>query len=401
MSVSSGRFRHIVLGSGGIGSAAAHWIGRASGGDVLVLEQHTLGHSLGASEDHSRIIRHAYHSADYTALTQASYDTWAQIEADTGVKLVLTTGGINLSCGRESQSRIDSYATALSAQGHAFEILDAGETMRRFPQWRLDPETVTLYQADSGILDIRKANAAHQSLARQSGVQFLQNTPVRRLESKSDRVLVSTDDGVFEAESVSVCAGSWTPEVVSTLGIDLPITLTAEQVTYWSTLRLRDFAPDRFGIWVYNDDLFTFYGFPVYGEVAVKAGRDEPGRVVTQQTRSWEPDVENRAQLTDFMARRLPDALGPELATKTCVYDLTPDRNFLIDFLPGHPRISVFVGAGHAAKFASLAGRIMADLATAGGTDYPIGAFRYSRPAITDPNFQPLIKLLPQPVPVG
>jgi sarcosine oxidase len=87
------------------------------------------------------------------------------------------------------------------------------------------------------------------------------------------------------------------------------------------------------------------------------------------------------------MAEHLPGALGPELMTKACVYDLTPDRNFLLDTVPGHPRIALFVGAGHAAKFASLVGELLADLACDGGSDRPIGAFRFDRPAITDPDY--------------
>ena len=62
--------------------------------------------------------------------------------------------------------------------------------------------------------------------------------------------------------------------------------------------------------------------------------------------------------------------------------------NFVLDVLPEAPRVAVFVGAGHAAKFASLAGRILADLATAGGTSYPIDAFRLDRPALTDPAYE-------------
>jgi sarcosine oxidase len=60
------QFRFVVVGCGGIGSAAAYWLARECGGEVLALEQFRLGHDQGASEDHSRIIRHAYHSRVYT-----------------------------------------------------------------------------------------------------------------------------------------------------------------------------------------------------------------------------------------------------------------------------------------------------------------------------------------------
>jgi len=386
--VSSRRVRHVVLGSGAIGSAAAYWLSQQSSGDVLVLEQYGLGHDRGASEDHSRIIRHAYHSTDYTVLTSAAFAAWDHVSERTGLPLVLRTGGIDLGVGAVGEAEIASYSAALEAAGHACQVLDAGQIRRRWPQWRVTDDTVAVHQGDSGILDIRKANAAHVALARQAGVSFREHTVVRRIEAHDDRVEIVTDDEVITADTLSVCAGSWTETALQGLDTRIPLTLTHEQVTYWSTPNLREFAPDRFGVWIHHGPEATYYGFPVYGEAAVKAGRDVSGRVVTQETRSFEPDPDNLADLTAFMAEHLPGGLGPELLTKTCVYDLTPDRNFVLDVLPEAPRVAVFVGAGHAAKFAGLAGRILADLATGGGTGYPIDAFRLDRPALIDPAYE-------------
>src|SRR5277367_2447000 len=133
-------------------------------------------------------------------------------------------------------------------------------------------------------------------------------------------------------------------------------------------------------IWIFHGTDTTFYGFPVYGEAAVKAARDMSGRFVTQETRSYEPDPDQTAEVAEFLTEYLPGALGPELVSKTCVYDLPADRNFVLDTVPGHPNIAVFVGAGHAAKFAGLIGHILADLAAGGRTDYPIAAFTLDRP---------------------
>lgn len=379
-------FAAIVLGVGAIGAATAHRIARRRGGDVLAVEQYGLGHGMGASEDHSRIIRHAYHSTDYTALTGPAYAAWGEVEERTGLTLVTRTGGFDIGVGSAGEVMAASYEQALTAAGHPCEVLDAAALRTRQPQWRVPDDTVAVHQPETGILDIRKANAAHIALARQDGATFLDRTRVERVESHPDRVVVHTDRGTFSADTLSVCAGSWTPTALHGLDVSVPLTLTHEQVTYWATPHLRDFAPDRFGVWVYHDADVAYYGFPVYGEAATKAGRDVSGKVVTQETRSWDADEVNRADLTRFMAEHLPDALGPELMTKACVYDLTPDRNFLLDTVPGHPRISVFVGAGHAAKFAALVGCVLADLACDGGTATPIAAFRYDRPAITDPD---------------
>ena len=47
-----------------------------------------------------------------------------------------------------------------------------------------------------------------------------------------------------------------------------------------------------------------------------------------------------RADLRRFLETYIPRALGPELYTKTCLYTLTPDRDFVIDTLPQHPQIA-------------------------------------------------------------
>lgn len=380
-------YKHIVVGSGGIGSAAAWWLAERSGGDVLVLEQFELGHEFGSSQDHSRIIRYAYNTVEYTQLVEANYATWHEVERRANQRLVFQTGGLDLSPGAFGERQIAGYADALSAVGIASEQLDAAEIRRRWPQWTLADDVVGLYQANAGVLAIAKANAVHVALAREAGATFLEHTPARRLVSEPDRVEVHTDRGVFTADSLALAAGSWTAPLAAQLGVDFPILLSQEQLTYFASPHLGDFTLEKFPIWIWHGEDDCYYGLPVFGAEGVKAGRDISGKVVTQQTRNWDIDADQRASLTAWMAGNLPTAVGPELYSKTCIYDLPPDRNFILDLLPGHPRIAVFCGAGHAAKFASFAGLILADLATDGGTKYPIESFSATRPALTDPNY--------------
>ena len=173
-----------------------------------------------------------------------------------------------------------------------------------------------------------------------------------------------------------------------------PIRLTQEQVTYFATRNLRAFAPDRFPIWIWHGDE-EYYGFPVYGEVATKAARrtSAAARSTTCGRDAWEPDARGTARVSAWLGEVLPGYTGPELYTRCCLYDMPPDRDFVIDHVPGQPRIAVAVGAGHAAKFAGLIGRILAELATEGATAFPIDAFRADRPALTDPAHAPAYRL--------
>ena len=90
------------------------------------------------------------------------------------------------------------------------------------------------------------------------------------------------------------------------------------------------------------------------------------------------------ARVDAFLQAHLPGAYGPDLLTKTCLYTLTPDRDFVLDRLPEAPGVVVALGAAHAFKFASLLGRILAELVVDGSTPSAadIGAFRIDRPIL-------------------
>ena len=380
---------HVVVGAGALGSATAYRLARQGAERVLLVEQYEIGHSRGASEDHSRIIRHAYHSAVYSELTPAAYAAWAEIEEQTGLRLVTRTGGLDLAiAGTPGAVEVDAYRRSLEPIGVASEDLDADAIRSRWPQWQVPDDTVGLYQEDGGILDIRRATAAHLALARQLGVDVRPGTTVTGLEPSAGGVTVRTDRGDIETGAVVLCAASWTGSLLASLGVDWPLTLSEEQVSYFATPHLREFAPDRFPMWIWHGEA-VHYGFPVYGEVAVKISQDMRGNYVTQEGRTHIPDPAVTESYAAFLRERLPRAVGPELYSKTCVYDLTPDRDFVVDLVPGHPQIAVAIGCGHAGKFAGLLGRVLADLSLTGGTDVAIDAFRADRPALTDPDFVP------------
>jgi sarcosine oxidase len=387
-------YEYAVIGCGGIGSAAAYWLAREAGEEVLALEQFHLGHDKGGSEDHSRIIRLSYHAPEYTALTPHTYEAWEEVEEESGARLVIKSGGLDLEPVDDEPKYINQYSGAMRAAGIAHEELSAREVMDRFPQFRLDDGVRAVYQADAGIVDAGRANATHIALARARGATVLDNSPVRSVRSVGDGVEIATDGGTFSARRLVVAAGAWTNRVLRHVGIEIPITCTQEQVTYFRAPALEEFSPERFPVWIWHGGPdSSFYGVPVYGEPATKAGQDVGGDVVTVDTRTFEPNERVRENLRGFLERYIPGSVGPELYTKTCLYDMPPDREFVLGRLPDAPQISVFNGASHGFKFASLVGKILSELAVHGKTQYPIEAFRVDRPALTDPAYEPVFAM--------
>jgi len=389
------RYEVIVVGCGGLGSAALYWLSRELGSSVLGLEQFRLGHDRGASQDHSRIIRLAQHQSEYAALAPHAYGAFYEIEDESGVQVLLKTGGLVIEAPDERDPEkvgtrnVDGYVDAFEEYGFDYELIDPDELIQRWPQFRLQGSERAIFQKDSGLVDAGKTNAVHIALARARGAAVLDETPVRAIRPNGEGVEVVTDGRTYLADRVVVASDAWTNEVLKETGTRIPLTITQEQVTYYATPNLREFSPERFPVFMWHG-ADNFYGFPVYGEVATKLGQHMGGlaKPVTARTRTFEPDPIRIERYRDFLERYIPGFLGPELYTKTCLYTIPPDQNFVIDTLPEHPQISVAIGAGHAYKFAGLIGRILSELALDGESTFPIEAFRLERAAVSDAAFE-------------
>src|SRR3990172_6567223 len=124
--MTSRSFDVVVVGLGGIGSAAACWAAARPGVRVLGLEQFSLDHPHGASDDVSRIIRLSYHRPDYVRLARRAYETWAEIEERSGVRVVTRTGGLDFFPPGAAIASAD-YTDSMTAVGVPYDVLETSE----------------------------------------------------------------------------------------------------------------------------------------------------------------------------------------------------------------------------------------------------------------------------------
>lgn len=382
------RVGYVVIGLGALGSAAAWQLARR-GHRIVGFEQFALGHDRGASHDTSRILRHSYHTPGYVELTKAAYQDWADLEACAGEQFLTVTGGLDL-FPDGGAIPADDYSESLTAAGIEFEMLTAEQIRQRWPQFRLGEDVVGLWQDRSAVVPAASGTAAMQRLAREGGARLVDQCPVLEVRPVDSAYAVVSEQGTVLADRVVICADAWTNRLLDGLGAGIPLTTTLEQVTYFSPPEPGLFDPERFPLWIWMDEP-CFYGFPCYGESTVKAAQDCGGPVVDPNARTSDPDPPMQDLLAEHLARMLPEA-GAPVRSLRCQYTLTPDRDFVVDQVPGHPGVVVGLGSAHGFKFAPTFGRLLADLAEHGACPDPradLTPFRFDRPGLTDPDYQP------------
>jgi len=368
----------IVVGLGAMGSAAAYHLARRGVG-VIGLEQFTPAHDRGSSHGRSRIIREAYFEhPDYVPLVQRAYEHWRALEEESGVRLLVPTGGLMI--GPADGALVQGALASARTHHLPHELITAEQVRRRFPPFRLQPATVAVQEPNAGVLFPEACVRAHLDGAARAGAVLHFEEPVLRWSANGGGVEVVTAAQTYSAGRLVVTAGPWAPQVLRDLGLPLAV---ERNVMYWFA-PVRDpaaFAPQRFPIYIYEyqQDAF-FYGFPAMGEGGVKVAHHHSGVSCTPETIRREVAPDEVAQMRALLAAHLPDANGALLRTATCLYTNTPDGHFLIDRHPQWNHVILACGfSGHGFKFASVVGEVLADLALDGWTRHPVGLFALRR----------------------
>jgi glycine/D-amino acid oxidase-like deaminating enzyme len=121
------------------------------------------------------------------------------------------------------------------------------------------------------------------------------------------------------------------------------------------------------------------YGMASNFNSGVKVGLHGGKQVRLPSEIDYETDSHLLSQVKRFTDRHMPDVLGLRYA-RVCLYTMTPDEHFIIDRHPQYPQIVFGAGcSGHAFKFTPLLGKILADLAVQGSTEYDIQLFAANR----------------------
>ena len=260
------RFDSIVVGVGGMGSAALAHLARG-GQRVLGLERFGITHDLGSSHGVTRIIRLAYYEDPaYVPLLRRAYELWRELEASAGEQLLHITGSID--AGPEV---FEGSLRSCVEHDLPHDVLTAAELRRRCPAYRLPDDTNVLLQPDGGFLLPERCIVAHVRVAEELGAVVRVNEPVVDWAPVGDGVRVRSDRGVYEADRLVLCAGAWSGAVAR---LTSGLVQAERQVLGWfAPLEPALFEPERFPVFNLVVPEGRWYGFPVFGVPGFKVGR--------------------------------------------------------------------------------------------------------------------------------
>ncbi len=358
----SGTHDVIVVGLGAMGSAALYHLAQ-SGRRVVGLDRFTPPHAFGSSHGQTRIIREAYFEHPlYVPLVQRAYELWFELEAQTGRKLLLTTGGLMIG----ARDGLVFGGAKRSAEAHRLphEILSSTEIHRRFPALYPEPEMAAVWEPRAGILFPEECIAAHLELARRHGAMLHLDEQVLGWRPDGTGVAVQTTKGIYRAERLVLAAGAWMGQLLPELALPLKV---ERQVLFWFE---SPEGGDRFKsgqcpihLWEYEQGKF-FYGFPDLGE-GVKVARHHQGNNTEPDSVRRDISADEVAAMRQILRRFLPGADGALRSATVCLYTNTPDGHFLIDMHPEFRQVIIASPcSGHGFKFASAVGEVLAGLVT-------------------------------------
>jgi len=367
----------IVIGVGGMGSAAAFHLA-ARGARVLALEQFDIPHDLGSSHGVSRIIRLAYwEHPDYVPLLRRAYELWRDLEIAAGERLLVITGSVD--AGDAASPNIVGVREACRRFGLAHEELDGSSLAAKFPGYRLPADIVAILQPQGGFLLPERCIVAHVEAAQRAGAEVRARERVLGWDIVTGGVRVRTDRAEYAGARLVLTAGPWTASLARQTS---PLLTPERQVMLWTQpLRPEYFHADRFPVFYVRVPEGPFYGFPIHGVPGMKIGKyHHVHEAVDPDTMDRRCHPGDEAVLRECVRRYFPDANGPTMAMKTCLFTNTRDEHFIIDLLDRDPRIAIAAGfSGHGFKFCSVVGEILADLALDGGSRHNISLFAMKR----------------------
>lgn len=351
-----GHYDVIVIGGGTMGTAAAWELGKR-GLKSLVLEQFEHVHAKGAHSGETRVIRHAYaEGPEYVPLVFRADDLWTELETIAGEVLLHRVGVLELSAPGNNHALLARESAA--RYGIPFEWLTMDEVRSKYPELNVAEDWVGGFGDRGGFLDVKRSLSAMAHEARRLGVEVREQARVDDWTASETGARIVADGNAETADRLIITAGGWTSRLLDEHNLPLRV---LRKTLFWLEVDQPDlYQPDRLPVYIAGIPGYEFYGFPIWGRPGVKVAVHSGGEEADPDKIDREVTDQERAEIVEVARQVLRGITGRVLHATTCMYTVSPDHDFIIDFAPGLSNVVLGAGfSGHGFKFAPAIGELL------------------------------------------
>ncbi len=365
----------MIIGLGAMGSAAAYHL--APHCKVLGLDAYYIGHDFGSSHGQTRIIRQAYfESPAYVKLVQRSYKLWRDLEEESNSSLMKIVGCLNI--GFPDTAIVTDALASVKEHDLQYEYLNSREINSYFSCFNLPDEAVAVYEPTAGFLHPEDCINAHLEGAQKRGAVLHFREPVLNWSVEGGEVSVKTAHGDYVARKLIMATGAWSGQLLADL--NLPLSVMRVYNVFFDPQNPLPYSPENCPVYIWDFGEGIYYGIPVLPGQGMKFGRHDTGKYCSPYTVKRYVKPREIEALTEEIERYMPGSATNIRSSKICMYTMTPDKHFIVDFHPEYPEVLIAAGfSGHGFKFSSALGEVLKDLALTGQTDQDIGFLSANR----------------------
>jgi sarcosine oxidase subunit beta len=221
----------VIIGGGGHGLAAAHYLARDHGvRDIAVIEKGYLGG--GNTARNTTIIRSNYLTPEGVKFYDASVHIWQQLSAELDLNLFYSTRGHFTLAHSDADLRTARWRAEVNKHfGINSEVVDAAFVKRHVPQIDLQcgghtPIVGALYHEPGAIARHDAVAWGYARSADQRGVEIHQNTEVLGIDVRDGAISgVRTSRGDIATRRVLCAVAGSTPRLLKLIGLDSPLAI--------------------------------------------------------------------------------------------------------------------------------------------------------------------------------
>lgn len=347
----------MVVGAGAWGGWTAYMLQKA-GFQVTLIDKSTPGNTHSGSGGPSRVIRLAYGGDRlYTDLTERAFQLWRKAEQEWNESFYHETGALWMFQGVDpAYARLSQ--PLMAERGYELAPLPLEKAQQKFPQIDFTGITSTWFEPTAGYLEANRSCQVVCERFQELGGHFLQEQVVAvNGETEIESISLSSGEQLSADQYVFAC-GPWMGQLFPLLKEIVHV--SRQEVYYFHSPETltREFLP----IWIEFRQGTMFYGIP---------GNKAEGFKVAYDQRSWplDPENDNRELTPEIfqyvsqkVIERFPGIEGQSLLRHhTCVYESSPDGDFIIDQLPGCSNAYLLCGSsGHGFKMGPAIGERIA-----------------------------------------